>query len=101
MEALAAEKEATDKDDTGGANDSSDDDSNSEPGTPTNGNMSSDEVDSDAASMPVTPGRDILPLSESSHNLLPAAFRSLERLNEENEEEEKMVGVPATASRSV
>ena len=48
IEALAAEKETTVKDDTGGANDSSDDDdaddSISEPRTPTNGNMSSDEV---------------------------------------------------------
>ena len=49
--------------------------------------------------MPVTPGRDILPLSEAPHNLLPAAFRSLERLNEENEEEEKMVGDPAAGER--
>ena len=50
--------------------------------------------------MPETPGRDLAPISEAPQNVLAAASTTLQRFNEE-EEEEKIAGLPAPGEKTM
>ena len=62
-------------------------------------------ADSDVPSMPETPGRDLAPISEAPQNILSdAASTTLQRFNEEGEdeeEEEKIAGLPAPGEKTM